>query len=79
LKLNEEGNIKPQFYTVHFNFGESYLLYDNWFWAFVMHQFVEFAIIMVENTAFFCGELIMTQIGEPVLTDFMNNYKMPLT
>ena len=33
---------------------------------------------MIENTAYFCGELIMSKIGEAVLTDFMMNYKLPL-
>ena len=33
---------------------------------------------MIENTAYFCGELILSQIGEPVLTKFFNNYKLPL-
>lgn len=61
------------------NFGDSYLEYDNVFWAFVMHQIVEFAIIMIENTAFFCGELIMSELGEPVLTSFFNDYKFPLS
>jgi len=78
LHLNEEGNLRPIFYKLHMNFGDSYLYYDNWFWAFVMHQIVEFAIIMIENTAFMCGELIMSQIGEPVLTSFLGNYRMPL-
>jgi hypothetical protein len=30
---------------------------------------------MVENTAYFCGELIFSQIGEPVLTSFFNQYQ----
>ena len=34
---------------------------------------------MIENTAFFCGELIFSQIGEPVLTSFLLDYKFPLT
>lgn len=78
LHLNAEGNLRPIFYTFHMNFGDSYLYYDNPFWAFVMHQIVQFAMIIIENTAFFCGELIMSQIGEPVLTTFLGDYKMPL-
>ena len=33
---------------------------------------------MIENTSYICGELIFSQIGEPLLTDFFNNYEMPL-
>lgn len=60
LHLSDEGNLRPIFFKFHMNFGDSYLYYDNPFWAFVMHQIVEFAIIMIENTAFMCGELIMS-------------------
>jgi hypothetical protein len=37
LHLSEEGNLRPIFYTLNMNMGDSYLYYDNWFWAFVMH------------------------------------------
>ena len=33
-------------------------------------------MIVVENTAFICGELILSEMGEPVLTQMFNNYKM---
>jgi hypothetical protein len=59
-------------------FGESTLTHDNWFFEMMMHQFVTFSMIIIENTAFFCGELMMSNIGEPVLTTFLNDYKMPL-
>ena len=78
LAVNADGNLKPTFYTLHIKFGDSYLTHDNWFFAFLMHQFVEFSLIIIENTAFFCGELMMTNIGEPMLTGFMNDYRMPL-
>jgi hypothetical protein len=37
VKVNDEGNLQPTFKKLHINFGESYLYYDNWFYAFVMH------------------------------------------
>ena len=56
-------------------FGDSYVYHEN-FWAkFIMHQVLQFGMIMVENTASFCGELIFSQIGEPVLTSFFNQYQ----
>jgi hypothetical protein len=78
LHVTADGNLKPTFYTLHIKFGDSYFTHDNWFFAFCMHQFVEFAIIIVENTAYFCGELMFSNIGEPVLTTFLNDYRMPL-
>ena len=78
LHVNPKGNLRPVFYTLHIKFGESYFTHDDPFFAFCMHQFVEFAIIIIENTAFFCGELMFSRIGEPVLTAFLNDYRMPL-
>ena len=78
LAVNEKGNLKPTFYTLHIKFGDSYMTHDNWFFAFCMHQFVEFSLIIIENTAFFCGELMFSQIGEPILTTFLNEYRLPL-
>ena len=37
VKVDFEGNLKPTFYKLYINFGESYLSYDNWFYKFVMH------------------------------------------
>ena len=33
-------------------------------------------MIVVENTAFICGELILSEMGEPILTEMLNDYKM---
>ena len=37
LHVNEEGNLKPKFYRLHVDFGDSYLTHDNWFFAFTFH------------------------------------------
>lgn len=47
-----------------------------------MMQFIEFAIIMVENAVYFggqvVGEAVFTNLAEPVLTSFLNGYRLPL-
>lgn len=77
LTTNEEGNLKPHFWSIHLKFGDSYFTHDNWFFAFTFHQTVKFAMVVIENTAFICGELILSEMGEPVLTQMFNDYKMP--
>ena len=37
LHTNDDGNLRPVFYSFHMKFGDSYLLYNDWFYAFVMH------------------------------------------
>jgi hypothetical protein len=33
---------------------------------------------MIENTVWMTGALIYTQLGEPVMTTFLNDYRLPL-
>lgn len=75
--VNDEGNIKPHFWEIHIKFGDSYFTHDNWFFAFTFHQFVKFSFLVIENTAFICGELILSEMGEPLLSAVFNNYRMP--
>lgn len=77
MTTNEEGNLKPHFWSIHLKFGDSYFTHDNWFFALWFHQTLKFAMIVVENTAFICGELILSEMGEPILTKMFNDYKMP--
>lgn len=43
-----------------------------------MHQVVQFALVIVENSVYFVGEYIFTNMAGPVLTTFLNDYKLPL-
>lgn len=43
-----------------------------------MHQFVQFGLVIVENSVYFVGEYIFTNMAGPVLTTFLNDYKLPL-
>jgi len=33
---------------------------------------------MLENSVFFVGDVVFTKLGEPVLTSFLNEYRLPL-
>jgi hypothetical protein len=55
------------------------LYHDNQFVAIIMHQIVEFGLVIVENSVYFVGEYIFTNMAGPVLTTFLNDYKFPLT
>jgi hypothetical protein len=37
LTTNEEGNLKPHFWSIHLKFGESYFTHENPFFAFTFH------------------------------------------
>lgn len=72
------GYIKPIVFSAKINFGESYLYHDNQFVSVIMHQIIEFGIVIIENSVYFVGDYIFTNMAGPVLTEFMNDYKFPL-
>jgi hypothetical protein len=78
LKCTDMGYLKPVVYSAKINFGESYLYHDNQFVSVVMHQIVEFGIVIIENSVYFVGDYIFTNMAGPVLTTFLNDYKLPL-
>jgi hypothetical protein len=78
LELMESGFLKPVVYAIEIKFGNSYFYHDNALVAFVMNQFVEFAIVIIENSTYFVGKYIFTSMLGPLLTSVFDGYKMAL-
>lgn len=78
FELEETGFLKPIVKDVKIKFGESYFYHDDWWSAFVMHQFIEFALVMVENATTFVGRWIYTNMFGPVMTAFLHEYRQPV-
>lgn len=78
LALKPEGFLDPVVYGVDIKFGNSYFYHDNAIVSFVMHQFVEFAIVIIENSVYFVGQYIFNGMLGPVITEFLNNYKLDI-
>lgn len=62
----------------HIKFGDSYLYHDNAIIAFVMHQFIYFAIVIVENSVYFVGQYIFSNMLGPVMDTFLDHYRQTL-
>jgi len=78
LELMETGFLKPIVYAIDIKFGNSYFYHDNAFVSFIMNQFVEFAIVIIENSTYFVGQYIFTSMLGPVMTSFLNEYTLTL-
>ena len=77
LQLDEHGYLDPIVYSADIHFGESYLYHDNPITAFVMHQFIYFGIVIIENSVYFVGQYIFTNMMGPVMDSFLNHYMFP--
>jgi len=78
LVLDENGFLDPIVKDVDVKFGKSYLYHDNKIVAFVMHQFVYFGIIIVENSAYFAGDLLFSKFLGPMMDEALNHYSTSL-
>lgn len=77
LVLDEHGYLDPVVYSADIHFGESYLYHDNPITAFIMHQFIYFGIVIIENSVYFVGQYIFTNMMGPVMDNFLNHYMLP--
>lgn len=74
LVLDEHGYLDPVVYDCDIKFGKSYLYHDNKIMAFAMHQFVYFAIVIVENSVYFVGDYIFSNMMGPIMDQALNHY-----
>ena len=74
LVLDENGYIDPVVYDCDIKFGKSYLYHDNKIMAFAMHQFVYFALVIIENSVYFVGDYIFSNMMGPIMDEALNHY-----
>jgi hypothetical protein len=75
LILDENGYLDPVVYDCDIKFGKSYLYHENAIVGFVMHQFVYFAIVIIENSVYFVGDYIFSNMMGPIMDQALNHYK----
>jgi hypothetical protein len=49
------------------NFGESFVYHENFIAAFLMQQTLSFVTVILENSVYFVGDLLFTEMAGPVL------------
>ena len=72
------GQLKPIIYHAWIHWNDSDFYADTWYLEAFIHQFVELLLVMIENCSYFIGDILYSRFGEPVMTAFLNNYKLPL-
>lgn len=75
FKLDENGYLDPMMEDCDIKFGDSYLYHDNQIIAFTMHQFIYFAIVIVENSVYFVGQYIFSNMMGPVMDTYLDHYR----
>ena len=78
LFVTNKGYLRPKIYNARLDWGDSYFYHDNWFFQTLLHETVIFCMIMLQNSVLFIGDIVFTRLGEPVMTKFLNDYKLPM-
>lgn len=78
LFVQNQGYLRPKIYNARIDWGDSYFYHDNWFIQTLLHEVIIFTMIMLQNSVLFIGDIVFTRLGEPVMTKFLNDYKLPL-
>jgi hypothetical protein len=76
--LEETGFLKPNVYGVDIDFGKSDFKNDDPWIAFFTQQWIEFMIVIIENTAYFVGTYMFSAMLGPIMTSLLNNYTVTL-
>lgn len=76
LVLDKNGYLDLIVEQCDITFGKSHLHHDNPILAFTMHQFVYFGTVIIENSVYYIGNMIFTDMVGPVVDDFFNHYHL---
>lgn len=77
--LNEKGYLDPMVEHIDINFGQSYLYHNNPITAFIMHQYLMFGIVVIEDSIWFIGTFVLSHMLGPIMDDFLNHYMWKFT
>lgn len=76
--LDENGYLDPRVSSVDINFGETFLYHENKFIGFLMHQLITFGIVVVQNSVYWLGGYIFSNMFGPLLDKILDDYKLRL-
>lgn len=79
LQTTEQGYLRPILWATDLSWGNTKFYHENWMLAVLFDQWINFTLIIVQNSIYFLGDAIMNGMLEPPLTQFMNDYQLPLT
>lgn len=74
LKLDDKGYLDPQVWDVMIDFGGSYIYHDSIYVRYTMFQILQLGKVMIQNSAFFFGDRMFTQLLGPVMDKYLNHY-----
>ena len=75
----DNGYLKPNFWDISMDLGDTFLVQTNWFNEFMMWQIFEFSYVMISNSVYFLGPYIFDNMAEPIVNKWLNDYHYRFT
>ena len=70
--------MNPIVKSCHISFGNTHIYHDSPLIAILMHQVIYYLKVVIENSVYFVGDQIFTNLLGPVIDYFLNDYIFPI-
>jgi len=78
LGITENGFVHPVFHDVKLDLGGTYFEFENGFSEFMAWQLIEFLKIMIENSVYFVGPFLLTDMAADNIDRMLDLYQIPM-
>lgn len=68
FETTKEGFLRPVLFATDLKWGETKIYHENWMLALLFDQWINFTLIIIQNSLYFLGDAIMNGMLEPPLT-----------
>jgi len=75
LGATKRGFIHPIFHHTAVDFGQTDFFFENGFTEFLVWQALEFSIVMIENSIWFLGDVVFTDMLEGLIDRYSHGYQ----
>jgi len=74
MGVTSKGFLHPVFHHTSVDFGDTYFYFEDGFTEFLVWQVLEFSKIMIENSIFFLGSIVFTDMLEAIIDKYSHGY-----
>lgn len=78
LGITDKGYIHPVFHDVKVDLGGTYFYFENGWLEFLAWQIIEFTFIMIENSIYFVGPFLLTDMASQNIDRMLDGYQIPM-
>ena len=78
LETTSDGFLKPKFWEVSLNWGQSSFYHENFLLAMLFDNLIKQSLIIVQNAVYYFGDVILNSMLEPVMTKIFYYYQIPI-